>query len=428
MRAGFSRRDITPPLGARMFGWGGRDEDDGCNDVHDPLYVRAIWLDDGGEAVVIVGYDLLFFSRDVADRLRGAIGRRHGLAPRQVLLNTSHTHHGPTTGTWWTALFSPPDALYLDDLERATLMAVAEAQHRAENVSLRAGVASTDIAASRRNVGADGVARWEANLDNAIHSDVPVCAFDGASGPVCALFSASCHPSTVPGHAISADYPGVAMREIDDALGAPCSLFLQGVGGDTKVRAAGDTLAFGTTWPDMEHAGRSLARSVLGALEESEPVRPALASAETEIELSMLPVPDRSELAAFAASAHKREMKALWADRMLARLDRGEALPTAVPVTMHGVRLAKGIRIVGLEGEAVADLGVLIAGEFGDGATFPLGYTDGCRLYLPSDRMLPEGGYEVESFYEYHQPAQLAPGIDDRLREGLRRLREGGIT
>ena len=428
MRAGFSRRDITPPLGTRMFGWGGRDEEHGCDGVHDPLYVRALWLDGGGEAVVIVGYDVLFFSRDVADRLRGAIGRRHGLAPRQVLLNTSHTHNGPTTGTWWTALFSPPDALYLDDLERATLMAVAKAQHRAENVSLRAGVASTDIAASRRKIGADGLARWEANLDNTIYSDVPVCLFDGVSGPVCALFSASCHPSTVPGHAISADYPGVAMQEIDHALGASCSLFLQGVGGDTKVRASGETLAFGTTWPDMVHAGRSLARSALEALGDLKPARPALASSETEIELPTLPVPDRAGFAAFAASVHKREMKALWADRMIARLDRGEVLPTAVPITMHGVRLAGGVRIVGLEGEAVADLGGLIAGEFGDGAALPLGYTDGCQLYLPSDRMLPEGGYEVESFYEYHQPAQLAPGIDDRLREGLRRLREGGIT
>ena len=57
MRAGFSRRDITPPLGTRMFGWGGRDEERGCDEVHDPLYVRALWLDDGGETAVIAGSD-----------------------------------------------------------------------------------------------------------------------------------------------------------------------------------------------------------------------------------------------------------------------------------------------------------------------------------------------------------------------------------
>ena len=40
---------------------------------------------------------------------------------------------------------------------------------------------------------------------------------------------------------------------------------------------------------------------------------------------------------------------------------------------------------------------------------------------------LDEGGYEVNSYWEYHQPAPLAPGIENVLRDGLEKLKAGGV-
>jgi len=94
---------------------------------------------------------------------------------------------------------------------------------------------------------------------------------------------------------------------------------------------------------------------------------------------------------------------------------------------MHGVRLGDGVRLLGIEGEAVTDIGSLVADFYGAGVTFPLGYTDGCQLYLPTDAMLTQGGYEVVSYYEYGFPAGLAPEVDGALRSGLQRLRREGI-
>ena len=67
----------------------------------------------GGEEALIVGYDLLFISRDEADRDKGALGRKMGLAPKKILLNTSHTHSGPRVGRWTYADYETPDRLYL---------------------------------------------------------------------------------------------------------------------------------------------------------------------------------------------------------------------------------------------------------------------------------------------------------------------------
>jgi neutral ceramidase len=428
MKAGFSQRDITPPLGTRMFGWGSRDDEHGCTDIHDRLDVRALWISHDDEDAIIFGFDLLFFDRAIADRIRGAIGRRFDLAPRQILLNTSHTHNGPTTGTWWTAGNSAPDDLYLDFLERTVIDCAVEAKSARVDVKAGAGSTAVDFAVSRRQIDESGTAQWVANRDNTIYRSVPVYALsDSAGSPVCVLYSASCHPSTVPGYSISADYPGVASRTIDRACGHICGLFLQGVGGDTKVSSASNQLEFGKSWDDVEAAGNSLAESVLQTLGgRMHSVEPMLRTAEIEIGLSLAHPPSRTELQQMRDTPDSAA-RGPWADKMLVRLDRGALLCEPMSVTLHGIQLGEQVRIVGVEGEAIADIGVIVEERFDDGVTFPLGYTDGCRMYIVSDEALAQGGAEVDSYYEYGYPAPLMPGIDARLRDGIERLRELGI-
>jgi len=424
MKAGFGKVQITPSIGTRMFGWGQRDADHGCEGVHDDLFVRALWLEDAGEEALVVGFDLLFFSRDIADRLRGALGRRFGLAPRQILLNTSHTHNGPATGTWSFAQFSGVDPIYIDNVELATIHAASQARESVRPVSVSAGETSIDIAVNRRKLNADGNALWEPNPDGPVYDKLPICLFkDSDDRPVCLLFSVSCHPSTVNGFLISADYPGAAMMNLDTYLGAECSLFLQGMAGETKVKSFSQNTAFGTTWEDVEEAGKRVAETAIRVIADGlEPVETSLHCSEVIADLVMTALPDRTRFESLADSADAEELVRMWARRKLEVIDRGGTIPTSVPVTVHGVRVGQNLRIIGLEGELVAEHGQLIRRFYGSGITFPLGYTDGCQLYVPTSSMLAEGGYEVNSYYEYGWPAPLAPGIEDSVVGALRRL------
>jgi hypothetical protein len=91
LKAGFARIKITPPIGTAMSGFGDRDYDpSGCKGIHDDLYVRALYLSQGEQEILILGFDLLFFSRDEADRFKGAVSRKMDFAASQILLNTSH--------------------------------------------------------------------------------------------------------------------------------------------------------------------------------------------------------------------------------------------------------------------------------------------------------------------------------------------------
>jgi len=84
------------------------------------------------------------------------------------------------------------------------------------------------------------------------------------------------------------------------------------------------------------------------------------------------------------------------------------------------------LRLIGLEGEAVAELGLLIMDFYRQDITFPLGYTNGGQLYLPTEAMLDEGGYEVVSYFEYGHPAPLAKGFEKILRQSLEQLYSRG--
>jgi len=431
MRAGFARTRITPPVGTTMYGFGSRDRERGCEGVHDDLYARALYLSDGGEAALIVGLDLLFLGRGEADRYKGAIGNRLDLSPRQILLNTSHTHSGPMVGTTWAYAdygLGAADPFYADELEGALVEAALRAREAAVEVTTRAGAGVSSLPVSRRRPDGRGGVEWAPHREGEVCRHLPVCLLeDGRGEAVCLLFSVSCHPSTTGGFEISADFPGTAMAALDERLGRTCSLFLQGAGGDTKasVIGQGDQWRRGT-WEDIAAAGRTVADEVGQVLDGGlEAAPPGLDATLQEMQWPLQSVVGRGELDGLAADGNDNEIQRLWARRQLERLDRGQSLRHEVPVLLHTVELGPGLRLAGLEGEAVGGLGLHMLRHFeGQGVTFPLGYCDGMAMYLPTTAMLDEGGYEVVSFHEYGQPGPLAAGMEAIISEHLEHITE----
>jgi hypothetical protein len=316
------------------------------------------------------------------------------------------------------------------------LRAALEARSGARDATLWAGKTKTRLPLSRRKPDGKGGVEWRPYPQGAICNTVPLCLLKDETGkPICLLFSISCHPSTISGWLISADYPGVACELLDEHLGMPSggSLFLQGCGGDTKACVIGDGRDEGGatwrsgSWRDVEAAGRIVADEVTPVLAGLKQVEPVLCAQSIEMDWPLKTPPTHEELADLAAVAPSESLNQLWAKRQLELLERGNTLRTTAAITVHGIQLAKEVRIVGLEGEAVADLGLLIQRFYGGGVTFPLGYTDGAQLYLPSEHMLAEGGYEVDSYYEYGFPSRLAAGMESILTETLMALRVNGV-
>ena len=431
MHAGFATRCITPPLGTTMLGFHWRDRAKGCEGVHDDLFVRALYLSHGDEGALILSFDLCFLSRETADRYKGALGRTLGLLPRQILMNYTHTHGGPDTGWWGYGHYADPDPLYLKMLEIAILDVATEAHTTTRPVTLEARVGRTTLPRSRRKLNAAGIAEWAPEPHGEIYDRLPVCLFrDEVNTPLALLFSVACHPTTTNNHQISAEYPGVAMARLNETLGCTGSIFLQGVGADTKPAVVGEGEGWRTgDWDDVTTAGNQVAEEVLAVLRDGlSVVTPALHAQLIEVAWPLQPIPDREYFAAIHADPTADDLHREWAGHLLQRIDADQWVPETASLLVHGLQLGDGLRMVALEAEPVAGLGMVIEQHYADGITFPLGFTNGVQLYLPTSRMLPEVGYEVESYFEYGFPAPVANGIEGILDDALSELQRRGIA
>lgn len=424
LRAGFGMAEVNPWLGMPMEGlW----QQEGCRTIHDDLFVRALAMDDGRGQALIVGFDLLFFERALADRYKASLHRALGLTPERILLNTSHTHAGPRITRW--AYGGEADPAYLDKIEAGLLRAAAEAVRRLRSVRLEAGAGLTDMPVSRRVPRPDGKVYWGPYPPGEVCRALPFCFLrDRRDAVIALLFSVSCHPSMIHTPDISAEYPGAAMRRLNEHFRTGGALFLQGAGGDAKpCQIAAPECWRQGTWQDMEDAGRSVADALIRAAAAGlRPIAPELRAALIETRWPLAAVSGPAELEAIRDDGQTAEGRRAWARDCLHRLTRLGALPEAVGVLVHGLQIGRGLRLIGFEGELVGELGNLVLRRYRDGVTFPLGYTNGAQIYLPSSRQIPQGGYEVDNYWEYHWPAPLAGGTDGIVARAIRKLSQTG--
>lgn len=416
MDAGFGQSEINAPVGTIMDG---QRTQGGTTGVHDPLFARALWLRQDGAQAAVVALDLLFAERELVDRLKGAAGRALGLRAEELFVNFSHTHSAPCFSRW--AYGGPPDPAYVDKVEGAIIGALRQARNAARPVRVYAAMGETRLPLNRRRPNAQGKIEFLPNPNGEVCRALPFCLFKDAGGKVVSvLFSVSCHASTVFSHDITADYPGAAVAALNRHFVTDGAMFLQGCGGDAKpcTNSVNNERWRHNEWGDVDAAGRQVASEVIAASGSAQEVTPEIRTVLTEVEFPLQAAPDRTALESVS-----NLRRTPWAADMLHRLDFAGRLPDRAPVLLHAVQIGRGLRLIGFEAEMTAPLGNLILRAFPEGVTFPMGYADGTQLYVCSDKQLGEGGYEAESAWEYHWPAPLVPGVDDRLWEALRGLR-----
>ena len=66
-----------------------------ARDTHDPLFAKALVLNDGDATLAVVICDLLCIKRKYLDEAKRCIYERSGVLPSNVLICCTHTHRGP---------------------------------------------------------------------------------------------------------------------------------------------------------------------------------------------------------------------------------------------------------------------------------------------------------------------------------------------
>ena len=253
MTAGASRCDVTVP------------ELIGDLPVHDPLFARALFLNDGNESVAIICLDMIApWFAEVRDKIQQELG------VSRVLVNCSHTHsngRGVGSTPQWRARVG--ELIY---------EVVAEAVANQVPVSLHRGRAPVKIAHNRYgDAFTQEVVPW-----------VNVLEVRKTSGkPLAVLFEHPAHPVIAMTHSgISADYPGYAVRRVTASLGEDVvSLFAQGCSGNINA----DHVAGGHA--HAKAIGNELGDAVLVALKTTIPIQAKTISLRTKTIMLNLHLP-----------------------------------------------------------------------------------------------------------------------------------------
>lgn len=383
---------------------------------------KALALEDAaGHTALILTLDLVGIDREQSQMLCRRIAERHGLERPQIAICTSHTHSGPVVGRNLGPLhyWSVDDAQKksIDDyaavlLEKLVALA-GEALAARAPARLQWGGGKATFAVNRReNKPYDAVPerREHGDLAGPVDHDVPVLSVRDPEGNLKAvLFGYACHATVLSANQWNADYPGYAQAAVEAAHPGSVALFWAGCGGDQNPLPRGEVAL-------AEAYGAELAESVEEVLDAPmEILAPRLDTRYREIPAPLAEVPTRDQLEATAASTNRFEVAR--ARLLLRQLEKRGALDGGYPYPVSAWLFGDGqVEWIALGGEVVVDYARRLKAERLAQRTWVAGYSHDVMAYIPSLRVLREGGYEGGGSNVYYGlPALWGEAIEETI-------------
>ena len=417
-KAGAAKVIITPDQSMWMAGYAARTKP--AEGKMTDLWAKALVLEDaGGKRAVLVTLDLVGIERGLSAPLAEKLAKKYQLDRSQIALNCSHTHSGPVVARNLRpmheySLEKPQQELihrYADQLEDKVIAVVGEALGNLAPATIEWGSGKTDVAVNRRNNKADEVPKLRETgmLKGPSDHDVPVLAVKAADGKLLAVACGyACHATVLDGYEWSGDYPGFFQIEFEQAHPGAVALFWAGCGADQNpLPRRKRELA--------EAYGKQLAAEVERVLARPmTPITGGLAASYAEIPLAFATLPTKDELTAQTKDTNK--YIAMRAKMLLDDIVGGKPLSPTYPYPVQRWQLGNGPAWYFLGGEVVVDFAIRIKAEQHGPKTWVAGYTNDVMAYIPSRRVLTEGGYEGGGAMVYYgQPTVWSEKVEEQI-------------
>ena len=356
-KAGVATAVITPEKPMRMSGYGtrikpatGKDQD---------LFGKALAIEDQkGNRVVFITLDLIGVTAELRAAVEQGVREKFKLPPHALVMNASHTHCGPAYGR-------PEVKDYFDGLVKKLVATVGRAIETSEPAHLSYAHAKCGFAMNRRTPTNDGFVNHP-NPKGPVDHSVPVLRVDNAEGKLKAvLFGYACHNTSVGFLRWLGDYAGFAQQYFEADHPGVTAMFLMGCGGDQNPYPRGTA-----EWA-AKH-GRSLCTAVEAALEVTQRTLRHQNQIQGPLKSVMETVP----------------LEFTTKDR--------DNFDYPVQVIQFGNDLS----MITLGNEVVIDYVLRLKRELGkkeEPVIWVSGYSNVYSGYIPSKRVLLEGGYEARS-------------------------------
>jgi neutral ceramidase len=434
--AGWAEVDITPPLGIALGGRGGPET---CSTkVLDPLCAQVLYVKDAkGNGFALASFDVVGLPHALSDRIRTRLVQELGANWNLVVLNASHTHSGPYLLRDLMAGIGPApqiEADYFKTLEEKLVVAARAAAKSMQPVRVEVFHGSTQIGINRRGGARPGQRAMLPDANKPFDDQVWVMKLTPENGgPPAVVFSCSCHAVIAYGFAYSAlspDFPGATRQLLREALGPKAHpQFVQGFAGDIRPRVLADLdqHRFRTSKPaDLASAAQELSGEILAALKTpGEKLALDITGTSDHPFLPRDAAPPRQQYERMRtnALAQTNAFRLGVADYWLKRYDSGEGFARGDAWSVGLIRLADNQWIVHCGGEPCIEWRAKMSEWLAPRKLVAWGYSQEANTYLPTESLLPEGGYEVLDSNQMREssPAPFAPGIERAMHESLLR-------
>ena len=422
-KAASARVKITPEKMMWMAGYASRTKP--AEGTTLDLFAKTLMLEDQQQQrLVIVTLDLIGVPKSMREELAQRLEKQHGIKPAFLLINASHTHSGPelrstrTDATDEPARRADEASAYTLDIEGKIVAMVGDCIARLQPARVHYSYARCGFAMNRRTPSEKGYDNHPYPQGPVDHQ-VPVLKVSDAQGKELALaFGYACHNTTLGLLQFNGDYAGYAQQAVEIAHPGVVALFVNGCSGDQNPYPRGKV-------EQAETHGRSLASAVDAALASNlQELSGSLRAAMEEIPLAYGPVPTSPQLMERQKSGNKLDVG--YAGRLLGILQARGSLPTQYPYPVQVLRIGDQLTMAALGGEVVVDYSLRLKREIQDPHVWIAGYSNDVMTYVPSLRVLKEGGYEAGDAMKWGtHPAPWSANVEEQIVGAVHRLREG---
>ena len=417
MKAGFARVNITPKSPIYLSGYAARTKP--SEGVLQPIWAKALAIQDTkGAKTVIVTTDLIGLPRPVTEMVSARVLKDLNIERGRLMFNASHTHSGPMVAGNLQALFdlTPADEKAIKDYTRVLTedlyQAISAAVSDLSPAVLAIGHGTADFAINRR-VSRTSAVSLGVNPKGPVDHDVPVIRVNTPDGKLRGvLFGYACHNTTLGGdlYQVNGDYAGFAQSELETSHPGATAMFMILCGADQNPNPRGK----------VEHAmqyGKLLSDEVSRVLDgKMDPISGPVQAAYTVTQLNFK---------AHDRTTFENDLK----DKLRAKVRRAELMLKlyderrpirSTPYPIQALRFGKTLTLVALGGEVVVDYDLRIKKEFPGEHIIVAGYSNDVMCYIPSLRILKEGGYEaLDSMIYYAQPGPFDEHIEETVMDAV---------
>jgi len=429
---GMAEIDITPDFPVRLAGYAGRMDEAGEVVARLSGKALAIGGDDGDGPAVLIMLENCSATAKLTHDVSARLEEKAGVRPERCAVASTHTHSAPLLpgfAPWHYTKPVPPEHLanmkrYFGELtERLEKVALdALASRKPGHLAWSQGVVKFGCNRRRLENG-----KWvgfirgdQADSPGPVDHSLPVLRVTDLTGKLLGVVANyACHCTTTSGsfNAVHGDWAGYAQTAIQADHPGTVAMVTIGCGADVGPYPNG-------TLEIAQEYGRQLAQEVNRLLQgEFKPLDPKLTARQKTVEVPLGALPTREEFQEQAENSRLRLGARDVARHFLSIVERDGALRKSFDYPITTWTFGDDLAMVFMPGEVTIDYALRLKRELDGSRLWITAYANAMPCYICSERLLGEGGYEVDSsMVSYGQPSRLAPKAEDKIIHEVKTL------